>query len=302
MNLQQLKAFVLAVELQKLYLVAQKLDITQPTVTFHLNKLQEELGVSLFHTKSYHVIRLTEAGEAFYHYASQISALSSEAESTMEVYRGFQMGKLSIGSTHTPATYMLPPLLGRLKRDYPRLSILLDVRPASFILEKIKQYELDLGIISQTLIEDPDLVALPLTRDDLMLVFHPEHPLAEAGDVSPETLTAHPFVSHEKGSISRKLIDDWAAANGVALETTMEVSGSEALKAAVLHRIGFGMIAGACVRTEVAEGKLRSRNIPGWSANRHIYAVRHRNKLVTPAMRMFWQAMEERWATTALAD
>lgn len=63
MNLQQLKVFVLAVELQKLYLVAQKLEVTQPTVTFHLNKLQEDIGVSLFHTKSYHVIKLTEAGK-----------------------------------------------------------------------------------------------------------------------------------------------------------------------------------------------------------------------------------------------
>ncbi len=295
MNLQQLKSFVLAVELQKLYLVAQKLDITQPTVTFHLNKLQEELGVALFHTKSYHVIRLTEAGRAFYHYASQISALSSEAESAMDGYRGFHAGKLSIGSTHTPATYLLPSLLGELKRSYPRLSILLDVRPASFILEKIKQYELDLGIISQTSIDDPDLAALPLTRDDLVLIFDPEHPLAGLADLSPGRLAEYPFVSHEQGSISRRLIDDWAAANGAALAATMEVSGSEALKAAVMHRIGFGMIAEACVQTELAEGKLLSRRIPGWSAERFIYAVRHRNKLVSPTMRMFWKAMEEKW-------
>ncbi|MCM3703378.1 LysR family transcriptional regulator [Paenibacillus macerans] len=301
MNLQQLKAFVLAVELQKLYLVAQKLDITQPTVTFHLNKLQEELGVSLFHTKSYHVIRLTEAGKAFYHYASQISALSSEAESTMDAYRGFHAGKLSIGSTHTPATYLLPPLLEGLKRSYPGLSILLDVRPAPFIMEKIKQYELDLGIISQTFIDDPELVALPLTRDDLVLIFDPEHPLAGVAELSPGLLAGYPFVSHEQGSISRRLIDGWAETNGVALEVAMEVSGSEALKAAVMHRIGFGMIAEACVQMELAEGKLLSRKIPGWEAERFIYTVRHRNKLVSPAMRMFWNAMEERWGTSSFA-
>ncbi|WP_372634954.1 LysR substrate-binding domain-containing protein [Cohnella sp.] len=295
MNLQQLKAFVLAVELQKLYLVAQRLDITQPTVTFHLNKLQEELGVSLFHTKSYHVIRLTEAGKAFYHYASQISALSSEAESTMDSFREFHAGKLAIGSTHTPATYLLPPLLGGLKRSHPRLSVLLDVRPAPFILEKLKQYELDLGIISQTRVDDPDLVALPLTRDDLVLIFDPGHPLAAATDLSPDLLAEHSLISHEQGSISRSLMDGWARTNGVLLDVAMEVSGSEALKAAVMQRIGFGMIAEACVQTEVAEGKLLSRNIPGWRAERFIYAVRHRNKLISPALRMFWRAMEEQF-------
>ncbi|WP_309251332.1 helix-turn-helix domain-containing protein [Paenibacillus pabuli] len=52
--------FVYVVELQKLYLVAHKLNITQPTVTFHLNKLQEHAGIALFHTKTYHVIKLKE--------------------------------------------------------------------------------------------------------------------------------------------------------------------------------------------------------------------------------------------------
>ncbi|WP_252361782.1 LysR family transcriptional regulator [Paenibacillus terrae] len=105
MNLQQLKVFVLAVELQKLYLVAQKLEVTQPTVTFHLNKLQEDIGVSLFHTKSYHVIKLTEAGKAFYHYASQINALSLEAESLMDMHRGTGAGKLQWSSLNISARY-----------------------------------------------------------------------------------------------------------------------------------------------------------------------------------------------------
>ncbi|MGW9527932.1 LysR substrate-binding domain-containing protein [Paenibacillus terrae] len=295
MNLQQLKVFVLAVELQKLYLVAQKLEVTQPTVTFHLNKLQEDLGVSLFHTKSYHVIKLTEAGKAFYHYASQINALSLEAKSLMDIYRGTGAGKLALGSTHTPATYMLPPLLEQLKRNYPQLSILLDVRPASFIMEKIKRYELDLGIISQTHVDDPDLIAHPLIRDELVLIFDPEHPLANHTELTPELLAEYPLVSHEEGSISRKLMDRWADTTGIKLDISLEVSGSEALKAAVRYRMGYGMIAEASIQSELSEGKLISHPIPRWVPERYIYAVRHRNKLVSPALRMFWQMLETKF-------
>lgn len=291
MNLQQLKAFVLTVELQKLYLVAEKLEVTQPTVTFHLNKLQEDLGVALFHTRSYHVIKLTETGKAFYHYASQISHLSNEAQSLMEEHRGTAAGKLSIGSTHTPATYMLPPMLSRLKQKIPRLSIVLDVRPAPVILEKIKRYELDMGIISQTEIGDPELIVHPLVRDDLVLIFDPRHPLAEASGLTPEVLSRYPFVSHEDGSISRKLINRWAEANNIHLDITMEVSGSEALKAAVRYGMGFGMIAEASIQTELAEGKLLSHPIPHWIPERYIYLVRHRNKLVSPALQTFWEML-----------
>ncbi len=288
MNLQQLRVFVLTVELQKLYLVAQQLDVTQPTVTFHLNKLQEELGVALFHTKSYHVVKLTEAGKAFYHYAAQITALSGEAGALMEIHRGAAAGKIAIGSTHTPATYMLPPLLGRMKRQEPRLSILLDVRPAPVILEKIKRYELDIGIVSQTSFDDADLIALPLVQDDLVLIFAPSHPLA-SHPITPGALSEHPFICHEVGSISRKLIDSWAEAQGVKLNVAMEVSGSEALKSAVRCGIGFGMISESAVQTDAEEGKLLARPIPGWKPERYIYAVRHRNKLVSPAMARFWE-------------
>lgn len=291
MNLQQLRVFVLTVELKKLYLVAQELNITQPTVTFHLNKLQEELGVALFHTKSYHVIKLTEAGRAFYHYASQIHSLSSEAELTMDLYRGTAAGLLTIGSTHTPATYLLPPLLQKLQSSYPGLSIVLDVRQAAFILERIKKYELDIGIISNTRMEDPDLISQPLIQDDLVLIFDPGHPFAEAEELVPADLAQHPFVSHEPGSISRQLIDRWADAHGLQLRISLEISGTEALKSAVRHRLGYGMIAESSIREELSEGKLKSRAIPSWVPERQIYAVRHRNKLVSPALQMFWDIL-----------
>ncbi|WP_400163373.1 LysR substrate-binding domain-containing protein [Brevibacillus sp. TJ4] len=291
MNLQQLKVFVLTVELKKLYLVAQELNITQPTVTFHLNKLQEELGIALFHTKSYHVIRLTEAGRAFYHYASQIYSLSVEAESTMDIYRGNAAGQLAIGSTHTPATYLLPPLLQALQSSYPGLSVLLDVRQAGLILEKIKKYELDIGIVSNTRIADSDLIVHPLLQDDLVLIFTPDHPFADADELTPDALAEYPFVSHEAGSISKQLIDRWADKHGVQLRVSLEISGTEALKSAVRHRLGFGMIAEASIQQELAEGKLQSKPIPGWTPERHIYAVRHRNKLVSPALHMFWNIL-----------
>ncbi|PAK54305.1 LysR family transcriptional regulator [Paenibacillus sp. 7541] len=293
MNLQQLKVFVLTVQLKKLYLVAQQLEITQPTVTFHLNKLQEELGIALFHTKSYHVIKLTEAGQAFYHYASQIHSLSSEAEATMDVYRGTAAGVLAVGSTHTPATYLLPPLLKQLKASNPRLTVMLDVRPAPFILDKLKRYELDIGIISNTRVDDPELVSKPLLKDDLVLIFPPDHALASAGELQPGDLAEHPFVSHEPGSISRQLIDRWADSNEVKFQISLEVSGTEALKAAVKHGLGYGMIAEAAVQEEQLEGKLCTRAIPKWVPERQIYAVRHRNKLITPALQEFWKSLAE---------
>lgn len=294
MNLQQLKVFVLAVQLQKLYLVADKLHITQPTVTFHLNKLQEDLGVSLFQTNSYHVLRLSEAGKELYHYASHISAMAGEIEVLMEEHRQLRRARLSIGSTHTPATYMLPRLLADLKQQYPRLAMVLDVKPAPYIVDKIKQYELDLGLISGTAIDDSELISEPLLADDLVIIFHPRHPFASLSEADwlPQALLGHSYISHEEGSISRGLIEAWCSMHGIQLDMTFEVSGSEALKASVVQQLGFGIVSEASVLSDVAEGKLIRRAIPYWESRRFIFAIRHKNRLVTPAMRLFWERMQ----------
>lgn len=287
MNIQQLKVFVLTVKLQKLYLVADQLAIRQPTVTFHLNKLQEEMGVPLFVTKSYHVIKLTEAGKALYHYALSITSQTEEIEALMSEFRELRGARLAVGSTHTPATYILQPYLAELRVDYPHVSIMLDVKPAPVLIEKIKQYELDFAIITQVGFQDKELIVQPLRQDDLVVVFRPDHRFAGMKRLSPHDLAGESFISHEIGSVSRKLLDAWAEQHDVPLSIVMEVSGSEAMKEAVKHGAGFAVLSESSVKRETEEGKLCVHPIPESSFERKMYLIRAKNKLISPAMRIF---------------
>ncbi|WP_433743661.1 LysR substrate-binding domain-containing protein [Paenibacillus amylolyticus] len=296
MNLQQLKVFVHVVEMKKLYLVAQKLNITQPTVTFHLNKLQEDAGIALFHTKTYHVIKLTEAGKSLYHYATQIVALNEEMLRTIEDHRGTATGRLLIGSTHTPATYILPELLAAFKKEH-LFCLSMDVKPAAHIMEKIKNFELDVGIISHTKPDDPDFIFEPLLKDDLVIIFHPDHFLASRPVIVPNDLQGLPLVAHEEGSSSREVINQWATKHKVQFTEAIEVSGSEALKSLVRLNMGIGMVSQASIIRELEKGELKSCPIPNWNPIRTIYSVRHRNKLLTPSLNLFWRMLTERFSS-----
>ncbi|WP_458127073.1 LysR family transcriptional regulator [Paenibacillus sp. Z3-2] len=296
MNLQQLKVFVHVVNLKKLYLVAEKLNITQPTVTFHLNKLQEDAGMALFHTKTYHVIKLTEAGKSLYHYAKQIVALDDEMRRTLENHKGTAAEHLRIGSTHTPATYILPDLLSVFRQEHD-IYLSLDVKPAAQIVEKIKLYDLDVGVISHTEPDDPDLIYEPLMKDDLVIIFHPEHVLAAKSKVEPHDLQSLPLIAHEEGSSSRTIINEWAIENGVRFTEIMQVSGSEALKSMIRQNMGIGMVSQASIIQELAKGEIMSCALPNWSPIRTIYAVRHRNKLLTPWLRLFWNMLIDRFSS-----
>ncbi|QOS79138.1 LysR family transcriptional regulator [Paenibacillus sp. JNUCC31] len=292
MNLQQLKVFVHVVEMQKLYLVADKLNITQPTVTFHLNKLQDDAGVALFHTKTYHVIKLTEAGKSLYHYAAQMVALNEEMLRTLEEQRGTASRRLRIGSTHTPATYILPELLSKIRQEH-QLFLSIDVKPAAQILDKIKHYDLDVGVISLAEPDDTDFIYEPLMKDDLVIIYHPDHSLAARTNITSKDLAGLPIIAHERGSTSRQLIDQWAANNDIQFTEVMESSGSEALKSMVRLNMGIGMVSQASILQELVKGELKSCSIPDWNPVRTIYAVRHRNKLLTPSLNLFWRMLIE---------
>ncbi|WP_020620079.1 LysR family transcriptional regulator [Paenibacillus daejeonensis] len=287
MNLQQLKVFVLAVKLKSLSLVAAELEIKQPTVTFHLNKLQDACGVPLFITQSYHVLQPTEEGWALYRYAQQVTALTHDMQAMMEGYRQQPGGVIAIGSTHTPATYLLPELLKAYKHELPGVRIALEVKTAPVLLEKIRHYELDCGLVSYDKLEDNELAVTAALRDDLILVCPPDHPLSMEKQLSPERIAAYPFVSHEPESVSRRLIDGWARQSGIAMHLAMEVSSTETMKEMIRSGLGIGILSELSIQREIRQGTLVGLRLPGASFGRRIYLVHHKKKLLSPAMQQF---------------
>lgn len=118
MNIQQLRVFAVAAQCKSLTEAAEALGIKQPTVRFHLKKLETALGVELFYKQPRH-FRLTEAGNALLPYARRVSTLLTEAGQIMEEFRHGGRGTLKIGASYTPATYFLPPLSRRIPGGVP---------------------------------------------------------------------------------------------------------------------------------------------------------------------------------------
>ncbi|MGG4495509.1 LysR substrate-binding domain-containing protein [Brevibacillus reuszeri] len=287
MNLQQLRVFVLTVNYKKLTLVAEKLNISQPTVTFHLNKLQENIGVPLFLTSSNRLIRLTDVGESFYHYAKQMVGMEDEILNMVGEFHGLQRGRVAIGSTYTPATYMLPQYLSLFMEKHPNITISLEVNIASRLLEMLINYELDLAIVPHYRWEQKDYIVTPLAQDDLILVVSPAHPLASLSEVNFERLHRLPMIMHERKSVSRQLIDQWSEAHQLSLQNVMEVSATETMKEMVKKQMGAAILSKKSCEREIENGELTGFPLPSFPEKRHIYLVRKKEKLLTPGIRAF---------------
>ena len=95
---------------------ASELAISQPSVSIQVGELERQFGVELFEPAGKSV-RLTEAGRTCFDYAGRILALMEEAQRAMDEVKGLGRGRLLVGATQTPGTYILPAMLGRLTEE-----------------------------------------------------------------------------------------------------------------------------------------------------------------------------------------
>lgn len=292
MNLMKLQIVELIDRHHHMTSVAEILGIKQPTVTFHMKSLEEELQVRLFESRSGKTF-LTEAGQALLHYAVKINALAKESERVVREYDSLYRGTLHIGASYVPATYLLPAILNTFAREFPGIRISLSVKPSPVIRDMLARHQIDLGIISSEPFTGPSLYAESLCRDDLTLICSPDHPLAKTDSLQPEQIIRTPFALHGTESSTRQLTDLWLAQHGLHMRSPVELDSLEAIKQLVLLGDHISFMSRMAVQREQQEGLLHVLPIPGHQASRHIYSVRNRDRLPSVQIQRFQEVLRE---------
>ncbi|HET7264472.1 MAG TPA: LysR family transcriptional regulator [bacterium] len=264
---------------------ASELAISQPSVSIQVGELERQLGVELFEPAGKSV-RLTEAGRVCFDYAGRILALMSEAQRAMNEAKDLGLGRLLIGATRTPGTYILPAILGRLKQEHPRLEIALRIDESRKIHEMVRRQELDLAVTGRRLAL-PDLEAVRIADDEIVLVVAASHRLADVSEVAVSDLSREPFVMREPGSGSRELVDDALHRAGVYVTPALELEGVDAVKQAVAANLGVAMLSRCAVDLEVSSGRLRIVAVRNFTVERTIWLVRHRERQLPRAAQAF---------------
>ncbi|MGG6310252.1 LysR family transcriptional regulator [Paenibacillus macerans] len=296
MNIQQLKVLQEIGAGKTLAETAEKLGLKQPTVSFHLHKLEEELGLTLMQ-KSARKLRPTEAAADLLPYVRRIVALTSEMEERAAEHRDGTSGKLRLGASYTPATYFMPPHFAGFQKLYPRIQLQLSVKKADAVLAMLRSYEIDAAIVSLPETAEKDMTIVPLVADELMLVLSPSHPLARRERLEVEDLRRETFLLHEPGSTSRRLTEQWAEKVGLRLSAAMELGAIETMKEAVKCDIGIAVLPRRSITRETLSGELLQRDLPGYTNSRRICLVYREEQSLSSTVRKFTQYMEKQIQT-----
>ncbi|EDX68686.1 MULTISPECIES: LysR family transcriptional regulator [Bacillus] len=277
MNLLKLEIVVLIKKYKKLTIVAEKLGVKQPTITFHIKSLEEELGVSLFELRSGRYF-LTEAGEALHHYACKIDALMKEARRVTQEFKDFHKGAITIGASYVPATYLLPEIIYRFQCEFPNIKITLMVKTAPEIRTMLQNHEIDLGVISAAPFDESLLKQMNVMPDTLVLAFSKEHHFSKKENVSLQDIEKERILLHRNPSTTRDLLTKWMLAHNITFQSEIELDSLETMKQILKYGNGVAFISKLAIEQEVQRNELRYIPIPEFEFQRNIYTIHHEDR------------------------
>lgn len=251
MDFQRLAVFRAVARRLSFSRAADELHLSQPAISKHIQQLEAELGVALFHRVGKRV-ELTDAGRIVADYAQRVSVLTEEVRRVLGELAGVQRGYLRLGASTTPGLYLLPQLLARFRRQFPGVETTLTITNSADVARRVLAGEFDLGFVGAP-IETPGMQVRPFADDEIVLIVPPEHPLTRRRVLVPELLSQETFVVREPGSATRQIAEARLARLNVSPKRKLEMTGCEAVKRAVAAGLGVAFVSRHAIALEVAQ-------------------------------------------------
>lgn len=291
MNPVHLRTF-LAVRDHKSYTHAAKvLFLSQPAVSRQVHDLEDDLGVRLFEQIG-KTLFLTDAGRTLAAEAERLLGSIDRAAEAVRAHRGADRGLLRIGASTTPGFYLLPAVLGRFHAKHPGVEISYAVDNSLGIEGGILENAIDVGFVGAPL-ASRDIVLEPFLTDEIVFFASPSHPLARWRTLELKSLEGELCITREKGSATRKLVEEELARSGVKIGRAVTLSCPEAVKALVAGGFGFSFLSVHGLRDDLKRRRLARLAIRGFHLERMIYRARHREKRASPVMESFLKAVDD---------
>ena len=283
-TLRQLRAFVEVAETKHFTRAADKLDLSQSTVSSLVRELEEHLALRLFdrHTR---MLSLTQAGAEILPLARKALAdLDSVLGSSSEL-RTLGRGRVSIAASSLQAALMLPRMIREFGAAYPGVTVnLLDV-PQPDVLEMVRSGAVDFGIGTESSARH-DLGARVLTSDTFVVMLPAGHALSRKRELNWKDLEGYPLIGSPPGNPLREQVDAALARVGISLVRSYEVSLPLTIIGMVEGGLGIAVLTTNASRLALALG-LVVKPVVNPVIKRDISLLFHADRSLSPAAQNF---------------
>jgi molybdate transport repressor ModE-like protein len=269
---------------------AAAIGIGQPSASQHLRLLETAAGQRLVE-RSGRGSRLTDAGHVLAARAAQALASLGAAEEELGAIAGLETGTIHLGASTAPGVYLLPDTLGCFRRDYPGVTVEIEIAASEEILRRLLSGRVQLALVGAQQ-ADPRIELEPFLEDEVVGVARPGLAPLEDGTLEPARLADFMLLAREPGSGSRRVVEDELRELGIQPAGTWELGSSEAIKRAAREGLGLAFLSRYAVAEEVERGDLVSFRLAGRPPLERDFSVaRLAGRPESPAERSFVETL-----------
>lgn len=289
LDLRKLEVFYWVAELKSFSLAADRLSLTQPTVSAHIRDLEVKLGGKILDRIGGEVTP-TAFGLVLFERAKALLAFKKDILAALDHFQGKVKGDLLIGGSNIPGEYILPGKLGAFIQRYPEVKPVLRIGDSAVIVQAVLDGEVELGYVGFKG-EDGRLSFQKIWRDEMVLAVPKAHPWTFVKAIDLKDLRKAAFVSREGGSGTlrsfRSLLGRKGQQSEKFLKVIMELGSTEAVKEALIGGLGVSILSRTSIRREIQDGLLMEVPIRGLKMERDFFQIFHRRRTLSPVSQAF---------------
>lgn len=288
-TLKQMQVFLAVAAHENVSHAANELAMSQSAASTALKQLEHRFEVSLFDRVGKR-LQLNEQGQLIRPKVAALISQASELENMLSL--DAEVGDLKVGATLTIGNYLAIGIMTKFMQEHGDAKVQLTVENTAAIVQKVKKFELDIGLIEGEL-QEPELEASYWRRDELALFCAPSHPLAAKKVLEDSDLISAKWIVREQGSGTRQAFDRAMAGILSNLDLRLELQHTEGIKRAVESGLGIGCLSKLTLEEAFKRGSLVPLSAPGRNWIREFYFILHRQKFLSSGVESWMKHCRE---------
>lgn len=289
MELHQLRYLIAVAETGNFTRAAERVNVTQPSLSQQIINLEKELGHKLFHRLGRRAVP-TEAGIALLTRARRV--LLELDDAAKELSDSPDLGRhIYIGGIPTVVPYLFPQLIDECRQRYPHLIIHTRENFRGQLVRAVLEGELDLGLVSLP-IKEPRLSIEPIFTEPLLLVVGKDHPLASVATVTANDLANQTFILLGESSSVAMQIQRFCGDHDFEPRIGHRCAQIKTVKALVAMGLGISILPKVC-RSKDDSAQLVYKRLSGREPEREVAIVRHLQRYQSRGSEQFLGVLRE---------
>jgi LysR family cys regulon transcriptional activator len=222
---------------------AQSLYTSQPGISKQVRLLEDELGVEIFVRSGKHLVQISPAGEKILQVAGEVLQQVESIKHIAQEFNEPNMGTLDIAASDVAACFILPNVISKFSKKYPKVIIHLNQNAPQNVIQQASDGEVNLGFATDSAVHPSELIFLPAFRWNYSVLVPKDHPLTTLVPLALPDIADYPMITYTTGTVATDVIGETFHNNELTNHSVCSATDTDVIKSYVRKGMGIGIIA-----------------------------------------------------------